>query len=111
MSVLERALAKAKMAGSQSATSALQLGRVREPRPATPVPSGSLEAPMAAPEVRPAEHIEIYRDALRQAGLLAPESQEWRILEEYRQRVQQFRQETQDVFLHVDSQSHLRYFP
>jgi protein-tyrosine kinase len=88
MSVLERALAKAKMAGGQSATSSLQLGRVREPRPAapaTPVPSDSLDAAIAAPQIKPAKHIEIDRDALRQAGLLAPESQEWRILEEYRQ--------------------------
>jgi exopolysaccharide/PEP-CTERM locus tyrosine autokinase len=83
MSVLERALAKAKLAGDQSARAARppQLGRVREPAPA---PGGDA-SPVSPVEVKPSKHIEIDRAALRQAGLLAPESQEWRILEEYRQ--------------------------
>jgi protein-tyrosine kinase len=85
MSVLERALAKAKKAGDRSANSVNVgeplLGRVR-----------SSEAPIRSPESTGTitaqtsdKHIEIDRSALRSAGLLAPESQEWRIVEEYRQ--------------------------
>lgn len=86
MSVLERALAKAKGAGAHGGASSIQLGRVREPKPASTLPGSDLrDAAASATDLKPAKHIEIDRNALRQAGLLAPESQEWRILEEYRQ--------------------------
>jgi protein-tyrosine kinase len=84
VSVLERALAKAKLAGDQHtrAVVAPQLGRVREPLP----PSHNADLPADAIDSdSPSRHLEIDREAVRRAGLLAPESQEWRILEEYRQ--------------------------
>ena len=88
MSVLERAFAKAKLAGergAQAAAPAVQLGRVRElPGSSQPSKDASTTANVTVPNFV-AKHIEINRDELRRAGLLAPESQEWRILEEYRQ--------------------------
>jgi protein-tyrosine kinase len=88
MSVLERALAKAKLAGDQTARTPAgagtpQLGRVQASAASYKAATETVAATAAAEP--PSKHIEIDRDALRRAGLLAPESQEWRILEEYRQ--------------------------
>jgi protein-tyrosine kinase len=87
MSVLERALAKAKLVGEhgpRAAAGPSQLGRVRQSSP-EPVRNHAVadDGPVVVEE--PAKHVEIDRIALRQAGLLAPEAQEWRVVEEYRQ--------------------------
>jgi protein-tyrosine kinase len=87
MSVLERALAKAKLVGDhgpRAAAGSSQLGRVRQSSP-DPVRDHSAadDGPIALDA--PTKHVEIDRAALRQAGLLAPEGQEWRVVEEYRQ--------------------------
>lgn len=84
MSVLERALAKAKTTERARASATAQLGRVRDP---TETGHGRSDASAigAVGFGHSDKQIEIDRNALRQAGLLAPESQEWRIVEEYRQ--------------------------
>jgi protein-tyrosine kinase len=87
MSVLERALAKAKSAADPLAKSSIgppRLGHVR-PSQDAPESDGAATATAAAPLVRSDKHVEIDRGALRRVGLLAPESQEWRVVEEYRQ--------------------------
>jgi protein-tyrosine kinase len=88
MSVLERALAKAKLVGDQrprAATAPPQLGRVRESSSNDPLRVQTTTDHGSVALEAPAKHVEIDRAALRQAGLLAPEAQEWRVVEEYRQ--------------------------
>jgi protein-tyrosine kinase len=87
MSTLERALAKAKLAGEKTVLSprgASQLGRVT--RVAHPPAQGPHDAvPDATARPGSDRHVQVDRAALRQVGLMAPESQEWRVVEEYRQ--------------------------
>lgn len=90
MSVLERALAKVKKGGDPHGIGAPagppQLGRVRRPENGPRTATGAAQGQPAPTGLASSDkHVEIDRDALRRAGLLAAEAEEWRIVEEYRQ--------------------------